>query len=208
VSDQLPADLRAAAALGGDMGQRLLSFDWTGHPLGHPAQWSAAIRAQAAVALASRFPTVLWVGERLCLVYKDAYIPMLGDKHPALGKPGAEVWWDIWDIIEPMLEGVVQSGVATWSDDLLLVLVNDGRRQERYFTFTYSPIFGGEGPVEGIFCAVTETTERVLSERRLQALNALSAALLDIHSADAALAAVIDVRRRPAVRRRLPGRAR
>jgi hypothetical protein len=176
------------------MGRRLMSFDWAGHPLGDPATWSPAVRATVAVALASRFPTVLWLGERLHLVYNDAYIPVLGDKHPAaLGGAGAEVWWDIWDVIGPMLGSVVQTGVATWSDDLMLMLVNDGRRQERYFTFTYSPIIGAQGQGEGVFCVVTETTERVLGERRLQALNALSAALIDAQSADAALAAAAGV---------------
>jgi anti-anti-sigma regulatory factor len=92
-----------------------------------------------------------------------------------------------------MLGSVLRSGIATWSDDLLLTLVNDGRRLERYFTFTYSPIVGGDGRVEGVFCAVAETTERVLGERRLQALNALAAALLDAHSSDSVLAAAVQV---------------
>ncbi len=176
------------------MGQRLLALDWAGHPLGDPAGWSAGIRAHVAAALASRFPTVLWLGEELRLVYNDAYIPMLGDKHPAaLGSPGAQVWWDIWDVIAPMLRGVVRSGVATWSEDLPFAMVNEGRRRERYFTFTYSPIFGADGLVEGVFCAVTETTERVLGERRLQALSTLAAALLDVQAAGAILAAVIEV---------------
>lgn len=193
MSEELPADLRAAAALAGEMGRRGLAFDWARHPLGDPAGWSAGIRAQVTVALASRFPTVLWLGEDLRLVYNDAYIPVLGDKHPAaLGSPGAQVWWDIWDVIGPMLDGVVSSGVATWSEDLPFALVNDGRRRERYFTFTYSPIFGADGLVGGVFCAVTETTERVLGERRLQALNGL-AALLDVHDADSVLAAAIEV---------------
>jgi signal transduction histidine kinase/CheY-like chemotaxis protein len=194
VTGVLPADLKAAAALGGEMGQRLLSFDWAGHPLGDPAGWPAAMRATVAAALASRFPIVLWFGPELRLIYNDAYIPMLGDKHPAaLGRPGAEVWWDIWDVVGPLMDSVVGSGIATWSDDLLLMLVNDGRRQERYFTFTYSPILGEAGEMAGVFCAVAETTERVLGERRLRTLNALAAALLDAQSPDGVLAASIEV---------------
>ncbi len=190
----LPADLEVATALGGEMGQRLAAFDWAGHPLGDPAGWSPAVRPLVAATLASRFPIVLWLGEELRLVYNDAYIPMLGDRHPAaLGRTGAGVWWDIWDVVGPMLGSVVHSGVATWSDDLLLMLVNDGRRLERFFTFTYSPILGGDGRVEGVFCAVAETTERVLGERRLQALNALAAVLLDAHSCESVLAAAVGV---------------
>ncbi|HET9079925.1 MAG TPA: SpoIIE family protein phosphatase [Trebonia sp.] len=194
MSRVLPPDLQAGAALGGEMGRRLLGFDWEAHPLGAPAGWPPALRAQVAAALASRFPTVLWLGDPLYLVYNDAYIPMLGDKHPAaLGQPGAQVWWDIWDVVGPMLASVADTGVATWSDDLMLLLVNDGRRQERYFTFTYSPVLGPGGGTDGVFCAVTETTERVIGARRLQALNALAAALLDIQYPDAALEAAINV---------------
>ena len=176
------------------MGSRILSYDWESHPLGDPARWSAAVRTTVATALACRFPTVLWLGGQLRLIYNDGYIPMLGDKHPAaLGSAGADVWWDVWDVIWPLLDGVVTTGKATWSDDLRLMLVNDGRRRERYFTFTYSPIIGAGGAVEGVFCAVAETTERVLSERRLRTLSTLAAALMDAQSVEAALGTAIDV---------------
>jgi signal transduction histidine kinase/DNA-binding response OmpR family regulator len=183
-----------AASLGGEMGSRILSYDWPAHPLGDPAEWSAAVRTTVATALACRFPTVLWLGDRLRLIYNDGYIPMLGDKHPAaLGSAGADVWWDIWDVVGPLLDGVVATGKATWSDDLKLMLVNDGRRRERYFTFSYSPLIGPGGATEGVFCAVAETTERVLSERRLRTLSTLAAALMDAQSADTALDTVVDV---------------
>ena len=183
-----------AASLGGEMGSRILSYDWPAHPLGDPAEWSAAVRTTVATALACRFPTVLWLGDQLRLIYNDGYIPMLGDKHPtALGSAGADVWWDIWDVISPLLEGVVTTGKATWSDDLKLMVMNDGRRRERYFTFTYSPIIGAGGAIEGVFCAVAETTEQVLSERRLRTLSTLAAALMDAQSVDTALDTAIDV---------------
>ncbi len=183
-----------AAALGGEMGSRLLSYDWPAHPLGDLAEWSAAVRTTVATALACRFPTVLWLGEQLRLIYNDGYIPMLGDKHPAaLGSAGADVWWDIWDVICPLLDGVVTTGEATWSDDLKLMLVNDGRRRERYFTFTYSPIIGAGGAIEGVFCAVAETTEQVMSERRLRTLSTLAAALMDAQSVETAMDTAIDV---------------
>ena len=190
----VPAELRMAASLGGEMGSRILSYDWPAHPLGDPAEWSAAVRTTVATALACRFPTVLWLGDQLRLIYNDGYIPMLGDKHPAaLGSAGADVWWDIWDVICPLLDGVVTTGKATWSDDLKLMLVNDGRRRERYFTFTYSPIIGAGGAIEGVFCAVAETTEQVLSERRLRTLSTLAAALMDAQSVETALDTAIDV---------------
>lgn len=189
----IPSDLRAATALGGEMGRRFAEFDWAAHPLGAPAGWPPDMRAAVAVALTSRFPIVLWLGAReLFLVYNDAYIPILGDKHPeALGRAGREVWWDIWDPIAPMLASVVDTGAATWSDDLMLPLVTGDRPEERYFTFSYSPLIAGDGAVYGVFCAVTETTERVLGERRLHALNAVAAAVMETRTVDDAARATV-----------------
>ncbi|MGH2875097.1 MAG: ATP-binding response regulator, partial [Solirubrobacteraceae bacterium] len=188
----LPADLRRAVALGGELGERFAAFDWASHPLGPPHDWPPETRSLVTMALTSRFPTVLWLGQDLSLVYNDGYVPMLGKKHPAaLGRAGRDVWPEIWDVIGPMLDGVLRTGTATWSDDLLLELASAGRPQERYFTFTYSPMFLADGAVSGIFCAVNETTERVLGERRLRALNALAAELVDSHSPQEVAAATI-----------------
>ncbi len=191
----LPTDLAAAVALGGEMGRRFAEFDWAAHPLGRPDEWSAEVRAAVAVTLTSRFPIVLWLGPAdLFLIYNDAYAQILGDKHPAaLGRPAEQVWSEIWEEIGPMLAGVVVTGKATWSDDLMLPLVTEGLPQERYFTFTYSPIIGSDGAVTAVFCAVIETTERVLSERRLHLLNAVASAVMDTHAIDDAVSSAVAV---------------
>ena len=175
------------------MGRWFAAFDWAAHPLGRPDEWSPEVRAAVAVTLTSRFPIVLWLGPTdLFLMYNDAYAQILGDKHPAaLGRPAEQVWSEIWEAIGPMLAGVVATGEATWSDDLMLPLVTGGRPQERYFTFTYSPILGGEGAVTAIFCAVIETTERVLSERRLHLLNAVASATMETQTIDDAVSAAV-----------------
>ena len=141
----------------------------TASAFGPVRDWPRSLQTVVSVCLNSRFPMVLWWGPDLRLIYNDAWRPSLGTKkHPAIGRPGREVWAEIWDPIGPMLAGVVSSGIATWSDDLMLPLITASRRQERYFTFTYSPLIGDSGEVEGVFCAVNETTDRVLGERRLK----------------------------------------
>ena len=192
---RLPSDLAKAVALGGEMGRQFAEFDWAAHPLGSPEEWSAEVRSAVAVVLTSRFPIVLWLGtEDLFLVYNDAYIEILGDKHPAaLGRRGRFVWWDIWEPISPMLASVIASGEATWSNDLMLPMVTAGRRQERYFTFTYSPLVGENGEIYGIFCPSWETTERVISERRLHLLNAVASATMETRTVDDAVSAAVSV---------------
>lgn len=195
MSAGLPADLAAAASLGGEMGRRFAEYDWDAHPLGPPRAWPGEMRAAVATTLASRFPLALWLDTQdLFVVYNEAYIEILGDKHPAaLGQAGRDVWWDIWDSIGPMLAGVVATGEATWSRDLMLPMVTAGRREERYFTFTYSPLVAADGRPFGIFCPSYETTERVLSERRLHLLNAVAAAMMETRSIDDAVDVAVTV---------------
>ena len=46
-----------------------------------------------------------------------------------------------------------------------------GYLEECYYNFTFSPVHGEDGRIDGIFNAVVETTDRVLSERRLRTLS-------------------------------------
>jgi signal transduction histidine kinase/FixJ family two-component response regulator len=191
----LPPDLAAAAALGGEMGRRFAEFDWTAHPLGPPHAWPSEMRSAVAMVLASSFPIVLWLDiSELFLIYNDAYIPILADRHPAaLGQRGQYAWWDVWESIRPMLAGVIATGEATWSHDLMLPIVTGGRRRERYFTFTYSPLVRDDGTTFGLIGPSFETTDRVLSERRLHLLNGVASAVMDTNTIDDAVRAAVAV---------------
>src|SRR5262245_58986551 len=182
---RVPKDMGVVLEAGGEMGGRVADFDWSETSLGPMEDWPASVRSLVRTTLTSRFPIVLWFGDDLTLVYNDGYLPMLGEKHPdALGRPGKEVWAEIWDIIGPMLDGVMSTGVATWSDDERLVILRGGFPDESFFTFTYSPVHDGTGLVSGVFCAVYETTEKVVGERRLRALGQLADRLNDASSED------------------------
>jgi signal transduction histidine kinase len=158
-----------------EMGLLMREKDWSATPIGPMAGWPQSLRTAVNICLASRFPMLLWWGPELVMLYNDAYRPILGTtKHPqALGQRGHECWPEIWDVIGPMLQGVMATGTATWSDDQLLLLDRNGYVEECYFTFSYSPIHDEAGQVGGVFTAVTETTGRVLGERRLRVLRDL-----------------------------------
>jgi signal transduction histidine kinase len=172
-----PADDSSPSWLtgGGEMGTLMRSMDWTGTPLGSIESWPQSLRTTVSLCLASRFPTVIYWGKEFICVYNDGYAPILGSKHPwALGRPAREVWSEIWTIIAPMLEGVAATGIATWSEDQLLVLERRGYAEECYFTFSFVPVRAESGGVGGISTTVTETTRQVIGERRLQTLRELA----------------------------------
>lgn len=166
--------------------------DWSQTPFGPIDTWSTALRSAVSICLGSRFPIVLYWGETRALIYNDAWSPVPGRKHPwALGRPGAEVWSEIWDIIGPMFDHVMETGEATWSEDQLLPLNRFGYVEECYFYYSYSPVRGESGEVEGIFTAVTETTYRVLAERRERLLRHVSEVTSSTRDADEACIAAV-----------------
>src|SRR3954449_1263756 len=168
---------------GGEMGALMRAHDWDRSPLGPPDAGPTGLKTAVTICLGSEFPMLIWWGPELVKLYNDGYKPVLGDKHPsALGAPGRQVWPEIWDVIGPMLTGVMKRGQATWSEDQLLVMNRRGYDEETYFTFSYSPIRDEHGAVGGVFTAVTETTERVLGTRRLTALTRLGDLTADAHS--------------------------
>jgi PAS domain S-box-containing protein len=153
------------------------SLDWSKTSIGAVESWPSSLRTSVSICLASRFPIIIFWGQNLIQFYNDAYRPILGTtKHPqAIGQQGCQCWPEIWNVIGPMLEGVLATGEAIWSDDQMFLLDRNGYLEECYFTFSYSPIFDEKGKVGGIFTTVTETTERVINERRLQLLQKLAA---------------------------------
>jgi signal transduction histidine kinase/CheY-like chemotaxis protein len=163
---------------GGETGALSRSIDWQTTRLGPSSEWPQSLRTALGLCLTSRFPIALYWGPEFVMLYNDSLLPMVGaNKHPqAMGRPAFEVLPEIRGIIEPMLQHVIGTGEATWSEDLMLPLVRGAAPEESYFTFTYSPIHDESGSVGGVFCAVMETTEKVIEERRLHLLNALAEA--------------------------------
>ena len=91
-----------------------------------------------------------------------------------LGRPAIECWPEVWDSIGPMLESVLATGKATWSENSELYYNRRLPKEEVYVTWTYAPILAADAQtVEGIFCPCTETTEQIVGARRLETLRKL-----------------------------------
>ncbi|MEG3849294.1 PAS domain-containing protein [Microcoleus sp. herbarium19] len=168
-----------------EMAVLMRSRDWSQTLLGAVETWPQSLRTIVPLVLNSRFPMVIWWGKQLVLLYNDAWLPILGTKHPkALGRPGQEVWSEIWEIIGAQLNSVLETAQATWSEDMLLLVDRCGYTEEAFFTYSYSPIFLETGEVGGAFAAVTETTQRVIGERRLRTLRELAASTAEAKSVE------------------------
>jgi signal transduction histidine kinase len=163
---------------GGEMGELIRNTDWAKTRLGPAANWSPALRMIVKFLLANRFPQLLWWGPEFCSIYNDAYIPILGTKHPwALGRPVSEVWNEIWHVLKPLIETPFSGGPATWMEDIPLEINRRGFFEETHFTIAYSPVPDESVPsgIGGVLATVHEITEKVVGERRVRALRDLGA---------------------------------
>jgi PAS domain S-box-containing protein len=181
---------------GGEVGALMREKDWAKTPLGPVTGWPQSLRTAVSICLHSRFELFIWWGPEYVILYNDAYRQTLQSKHPrALGKEGRKVWREIWPVISPMLNHVTTTGEATFSEDLLLFLERQGYPEETYHTFSYSPILNETGSVGGVFTAVTQTTEKVIGERRLRTLRELASRSADAATESEAWKSVADVLR-------------
>ena len=176
---------------GGEMGQRIREFDWSGHPLGNPELWPQSLKTSVSLILSSRHPMWIGWGREMSFLYNDAYLHVLGlAKHPwALGRPASDVWAEIWDVCGPLAEKVFKDGQASFVDDVRLFMNRGDFLEETYYSFSYSPIRDETGKVGGLFCPSNDVTPKVLSARRLRTLSELSGNALAEQTSEAACAA-------------------
>lgn len=157
------------------MAENIRNRNWMETPLGHMSTWPPQLTTSVQIILDSKYPMFVWWGKHLINIYNDAYIPLLGGRHPkALGACASDIWSDVWEVIGPQADIVFQEGHSTWNEDLPLFMRRHGFLEETFFTFSYSPIKNEEGDILGLFCACTEETSRVLRGRRLNTLRQMS----------------------------------
>ena len=155
------------------------AFAWEDTPLGPIEEWSSSLRNTVGIVMHSVHPMFLWWGGRLTQIYNDAYVPCFGDgKHPAaLGQDGRACWPEIWSIIGPQIDAVRNGGESRWYADNLVPIWRNGRIEDVYWSYTYTPVFDDDR-VGGVLVVCTETTAQVLAERRRHALDLLARRLL------------------------------
>ena len=152
---------------GGEMGALVRAHDWSRTPLGPIAGWPAALKVTLNPVLASPESMFLAWGPDLTFFFNDIYRPILGPRLSwALGAPMSELWSDVWEQVRPSVE-LALSGTASRFDDLPLTMARHGVGEETWWSFSHSPVRDEHDAVVGLFCVVTETTQRVLTERTL-----------------------------------------
>ncbi len=159
------SEASSIAATAGEMEVRICDFDWQSTPLGVIAGWPQPILTLGRLMRDGGQPMFLAWGPELTMLYNDAYVPILGTKHPqALGRPLHEVWAEALDTVGPALAQVAR-GIPFHSDDLPVPVQRGPSPEIAHFSFSYTPVRDDGGAVIGLFCVVQDTTQGVLANQ-------------------------------------------
>src|SRR5882762_6871600 len=173
---------------GGEMGKCIQAMDWSKTPLGPIDAWPQSLRTTVSLCLASNFPISLAWGPQHIQIYNDGYWPICGGKHPqSVGQDFSECWASAWPVIGAAFERAL-AGETSYLENQRMFLDRNGYLEETFFTFSFSPIRDETGGVGGLFHPVTETTAKMLAERRTWALRDLTARMGKAHTCEDAFA--------------------
>ena len=165
----------------GEMAVQTRSFRWETTPLGPIPQWPEALLYSVNNMLASGFPTVVFWGPHLTVLYNDAYMPLAAEKHPRLlGHTAAQAWAEAWHIIGPQFDAVLNEGETVHQKEQLVPVYREGVLHQVYWTYSYSPIRNLEGTIHGILIVCHDVTKNLEVQREKDQNEAQLAAFVDL----------------------------
>ncbi|RYZ59067.1 MAG: PAS domain S-box protein, partial [Proteobacteria bacterium] len=159
---------------GGEMGKLIRAKDWSKTPLGPMNDWPKSLKTSVSLCLSSNFPINLIWGDQHTQIINDGYWPICGEIYEqVMGADYRETWKSAWSAIGATFDSAI-SGKTSYLENQRMFLARRGYLEETFFTFSHSPIRDETGQIVGLFHPVTETTARILAERRSKAVRELS----------------------------------
>ena len=159
------------------MGARMREMDWSKTPLGPADTWPQSLRSTVSMLLPSKAQIILFWGPEFSVALQRCVPSGLRRETPARARSSRSRRHGARSgtvMLHELLAGVVRTGEAFWAKDLLFEVERYGFLEETYFDVSYDPVRVESGEVGGVYCIVTETTERVVGERRLALLKDLA----------------------------------
>ncbi|WBS04911.1 ATP-binding protein [Pseudoduganella sp. SL102] len=161
-----PPAFRPSFAGEGVVRALLRARDWSNFPYGQPEAWPREIRSTIEMVLDAAAPTAFYWGPDCLYFYNDAYLQVLGDKHPAaLATPFWGSWEELREGFAPILAEAL-AGKACNLSDIRFTVVRNGVPETAYFSYALYPVFGARGEVAGILNPAVDSTAAMVSNRR------------------------------------------
>ncbi|QKZ16305.1 SpoIIE family protein phosphatase [Streptomyces chartreusis] len=194
-----PDDPRTAAARmfaeAGEFGELLSGIEWAATPLGPPESWPGPLVDTLRLMLTSEHGMALYWGTEFATLYNLGSSPIVGAKHPwALGRPYKDVFPEVWaHPVSSHFHYVVDTRKSLLIPDEPLIMERHGFPEQCYFDSSFQPVLLDDGTAGGVLQIITETTGRVLGERRLRLLSETGARTAGLLTPDEVARVVAEV---------------
>lgn len=126
--------------------KRITARDWSVTQLGAIEEWPRSLHAALNICLASESASSICWGTDLTIIFNESWEKLFGADPDSLGLPAREVFED-WETLEPYFEEVLARGEVR-ETELPTALYDNAEQPVKW---SFSPIYGGNGSVKGVF---------------------------------------------------------
>jgi PAS domain-containing protein len=150
--------------------------DWTKSPVGPMDQWSDQLRQTVILVMADPNPATVYWGDTQAAIYNEAYIELIGSKHPGLfgQNPRTGGFAELWDHFNDIILDGERTGKTHIAADNQVLINRFGYLEEGYFGYKFIPLIGLEGYVVGSYVTLNESTASVIFDRRTEFIQRLA----------------------------------
>ncbi|CZR63478.1 related to sensory transduction histidine kinase [Phialocephala subalpina] len=131
------------------------SIDWAATLLGDMSTWSREFRQVANLLMSNPHP---------CL-------GVAGNKHPRLMGTGFRgPFAELWDFVGLIFAKCRETGKSVAVTEQMLPIGRHGFLEETFYTWSITPLYGGEKEIQGLYNAPFETTKQTRATRAMKTL--------------------------------------
>ncbi|KAI0391560.1 hypothetical protein F5Y17DRAFT_468155 [Xylariaceae sp. FL0594] len=144
------------------------NFDWAQTDFGPRDAWPPELSQMVRFMIADTSPCIMYWGESHLIIYNEAAVPILGDRHPnTMGKPAREGFARFWEVFGKTLDLQRQNGRTLQGESLMVLIERQGFLEETYFDWKLIPILGADGKVKGSYGMPTDLTHAIIHQRQI-----------------------------------------
>lgn len=149
------------------------TVNWANTPLGPMEKWSPEFRQMANLVMGNPHPAALFWGSDLTMFYNEAYAnEVAGNKHPSLMGTGfSGPFSELWDAVSGIFAECARTGISIRKEDDYLPIERRGFVEETFYSWSWTPLYGGTKRILGFYNAPFETTQSVLNQRRMKTIS-------------------------------------
>ncbi|PKS05150.1 hypothetical protein jhhlp_008517 [Lomentospora prolificans] len=149
------------------------TVNWANTPLGPMEKWSPEFRQIANLVMGNPHPAAIFWGSDLTMFYNEAYAnEVAGNKHPSLMGTGfSGPFSELWDSVSGIFAECARTGISIRKEDDYLPIERRGFVEETFYSWSWTPLYGGTTRILGFYNAPFETTQSVLNQRRMRTIS-------------------------------------